>query len=150
MLVAYQYAEGKVLIYEDRGWSPYHPYGVDSGNAFYGTEGWMLFSRRGFFQVFKGEKEEPGESMGKSGRVGQPAPVHMSNCLECVRSRQQTHADAEVAHLTCALVHLGEIGYRVGRVLNFDPQKEVILNDSEANAMLNKEYRAPWGMPDIS
>lgn len=150
MLVAYQYAEGKVLIYEDRGWSPYHPHGVDSGNAFYGTEGWMLFSRRGFFQVFLGEKEVAGPSMGKTGRVGQPAPSHMQNFLECVRSRQQTHADAEVAHLTCGLVHLGEIGFRLGRVLNFDPHQEKILNDPEADAMLNKEYREPWGMPDIS
>jgi hypothetical protein len=36
-------------------------------------------------------------------------------------------------------VHLGEIGYRVGRVLNFDPAKEQILNDPEANALLPKQ-----------
>jgi len=150
MMVAYHYAEGKVLLYEDRGWSPYHLYGVDSGNAFYGTEGWMLFSRRGFFQVFLGEKEEAGPSMGKSGRVGQPAPDHLGNFLDCVRTRQQTHADAQTAHLTCALVHLGEIGYRLGRVLNFDPVEERILNDPEADAMLSKPYRSPWEMPKLT
>lgn len=150
MMVAYQYAEGKVLIYEDRGWSPYHPYGVDSGNAFYGTEGWMLFSRRGFFQVYLGEKEEPGPSLGKRGRVGQPAPDHLDNFLNGVRTRQATRADAEVAHLSCALVHLGEIGYRLGRVLNFDPVQEKILNDPQADAFLGKEYRASWEPPALS
>jgi predicted dehydrogenase len=150
MMVAYHYAEGKVLLYVDRGWSPYHLYGVDSGNAFYGTEGWMLFSRRGFFEVFLGEKEEKGPSMGKSGRVGTPAPVHIANFLECVRSRQQTHADAETAHLSCALVHLGEIGYRVGRVLEFDPVQERILHDPEADAMLSKPYRSPWELPKLT
>jgi hypothetical protein len=44
-------------------------------------------------------------------------------------------------------VHLGEIAYRVARVLNFDPDRETILNDAEAAAMLTKEYRAPWTLP---
>lgn len=144
MMVAYHYAEGKVLLYEDRGWSPYPMYGVDSGNAFFGTEGWMLFSRRGFFQVFLGEKEEKGPSMGQPGRVGQPAPQHMANFLDCVRSRKQPVADPETAHLSCALSHLGEISHRVGRVLNFDPAQEQVIGDVEANALLTKEYRSPW------
>jgi predicted dehydrogenase len=144
MMVAYQYEEGKVLLYEDRGWSPYHPYGFDSGNAFYGTEGWMLFTRRGHFQVFLGEKEEKGPSM----QAGGGHPEHRVNFLECVRWRKQPVANAEVAHLSCALTHLGEIGYRVGRALNFDPATEQIVNDPEANALLTKPYRAPWGVPD--
>lgn len=144
MMVAYHYEEGKVLLYEDRGWSPYHPYGFDSGNAFYGTEGWMLFTRRGYFQVFLGPKEEKGPSM----KAGAGHPEHRVNFLDCVRSRKQPAANAEVAHLSCALSHLGEIGYRVGRVLNFDPATERILNDPEANALLTKPYRAPWGVPD--
>ena len=38
MTVTYEYASGKVLIYEDRQWTPYGLHGVDSGNAFYGTK----------------------------------------------------------------------------------------------------------------
>jgi hypothetical protein len=91
-----------------------------------------------------GEKEEKGPSM----RGGNGHPQHRVNFLDCVRSRKQPAADAEVAHLSCALVHLGEIGYRVGRVLHFDPVKEQIRNDPEANALLTKTYRAPWGVPD--
>jgi hypothetical protein len=49
-----------------------------------------------------------------------------------------------VAHLSCALVHLGEIAYRTGRALRFDPKTETIFGDDEANARLTKAYRAPW------
>ena len=72
----------------------------------------------------------------------------MYNFLDCVRSREQPIANAEIAHLSCGLVHLGEIAYRVGRVLHFDPEKEQFLNDPEADKLLTKEYREPWSMPD--
>ena len=51
-----------------------------------------------------------------------------------------------MAHLSCALVHLGEIAYRTGRALRFDPRTEAILGDNDATAMLTKRYRAPWGL----
>lgn len=150
MTVTYQYASGKVLIYEDRQWTPYGLHGVDSGNAFYGTKGYMIFSRRGFFQVFLGEKEEKGPAAGKPGRVAQPVPAHMANFLDCVRSRKEPNAPAEVAHLSCGLIHLGEIAYRVGCILQFDPQTETFaeLAFREANALLTKEYRKPWAVSD--
>ena len=143
MVVTYQYESEKVLIYEDRGWTPYGLHGFDSGNAFYGTEGYMIFSRRGYFQVYLGSKEEPGP--GLRGGVGMPA--HVANFLECVRTRKQPNASAGEAHLSCALVHLGEAAHRAGRVIRFDPGSERVVDDPEADALLGKEYRAPWGFP---
>ena len=145
MMVAYQYENDKVLLYEERGWTPYGLHGFDSGNAFYGTEGYMIFSRRGYFQVYLGKKEEKGPGMANGPRGH---PEHMHNFLDCVRSREQPAANAEVAHLSCGLVHLGEIAYRVGRVLDFDPQSEVFVDDPEADKLLTKEYREPWSVPD--
>ena len=45
------------------------------------------------------------------------------------------------------MIHLGEVAYRVGRVLHFDPKTEMVRDDKEANALLTKEYRRPWEMP---
>jgi len=142
MTVSYHFEEGKVLLYEERNWTPYGQYGFDSGNAFYGTEGFMVFSRRGYLQVYLGRKEEKGPGM----QGGSGHPRHFANFLECVRSRQQPVANAEVAHRSCALVHLGEIAYRVGRVLHFDPATETVRGDAEANALLTKNYRPPFGL----
>ncbi len=138
--VSYAFEEGKVLLYEERSWTPYGQFGVDSGNMFYGTEGFMVFSRRGFFQVYLGRKEEKGPAMKGSGGH----PKHFADFLESVRTRKPTVAPAEVAHLSCALVHLGTIAYRAGRALRFDPQTETFPNDPEANRMLTKTYRPPF------
>lgn len=145
MIVAYDYSDGRVLIYEDRIWVPYGMHGFDSGNAFYGSEGYMILSRRGYFQVYLGAKEEKGPGLEKGGR-GQPNHIH--NFLDCVRTRRRPNAPPEEAHLSCALVHLGEIGYRTGRVLHFDPVKESFPGDAEATARLTKAYRDPWKLPD--
>jgi Oxidoreductase family, C-terminal alpha/beta domain len=41
-------------------------------------------------------------------------------------------------------VHLGNIAYRVGRVLKFDSKTETFPGDREASDLLSKEYRKPW------
>lgn len=148
MFCAFKYADGRVLIYEDRLFTPYGEHGVDSGNAFYGTEGYMIFSRRGYFRTYLGKKEEPGPKSGQRGRVGAPVPTHMENFLNSVRSRKPTKAHAEIAHRTCALIHLGEIAFRTKTVLDFDLKTETITNSKPANAMLKKVYREPFGLPD--
>ena len=148
MFVAFKYADRRVLLYEDRLFTPYGQHGVDSGNAFYGTEGFMIFSRRGFFRTYLGKKEEPGPRTGQSGRVGAPVPTHMENFLDCVRSRKRTKANEEIAHRTCALIHLGEIAFRTKTVLQFDPKTETIRNNETANSMLSKQYRKPYELPE--
>ena len=144
MSVAYQYDDGRVVLYEDRMFTPYGLHGYDSGNAFYGTEGYMIFSRREYFQVYLGRNEEKGPDM----KEASPRTMrHMENFLDGVRTRKETIASAREAHLTCGLVHLGEVAFRVGRVLHFDPKNERVLNDPEAQQLLSKEYRKPWGLP---
>lgn len=142
MLVTYEYANGKVLIYENRNFAPYKMHGWDNGNIFFGTDGYMIFSRRGYFQTYLGAKEELGPGM--KGNAG--IDEHIRNFLDAVRDGKGSPADAEVAHLSCALVHLGEIAYRTGRSLQFDPQQEQFVADDEATAMLSKQYRQPWNV----
>jgi len=43
---------------------------------------------------------------------------------------------------------LGEIAYRTRPVLEFDPATEQITNSDEANAVLTKPYRPPYGLPE--
>jgi hypothetical protein len=49
---------------------------------------------------------------------------------------------------SCALIHLANISYRLGRSLDFDPKSMKFVNDNEANAMLTKEYREPFVVPE--
>jgi hypothetical protein len=144
MQIAFTYEDGKVLLYEERIWTPYGEYGFDNANAFYGTEGRMIFSRRGHLQVYLGRKDEKGPGMDKVSARGEN---HMLNFLSSMHTRKPPLAPAEEGHLTCGLVHLGLLAARVERVIHFDPKKEQVLGDPEANALLTKEYRSPWGVP---
>jgi hypothetical protein len=63
---------------------------------------------------------------------------------EAVKARGQAGGHAEAAHRTAALLHLANISIRVGRKIQFDPVKEQIVGDEEANRLVNQPMRAPW------
>jgi hypothetical protein len=73
----------------------------------------------------------------------------MADFLTAVRQRTATNAPPETAHRSCALVHLAEIAFRTQGQLNFDPSQEQFMNADEANRMLSKIYRSPYGLPEI-
>jgi len=146
--VTYEYPDGRVLVYENYPFTPYGLHGFDNGNVFYGTEGYMVFSRRGAFSVFLGPKSKPGPTEGRELRGQTGYAEHMANFLTAVRERTPTRAPAEVAHRSCALVHLGEIAYRTRGRVDFNPQTEQFVDCPEADRLLDKMYRAPYTLPD--
>jgi predicted dehydrogenase len=145
MVVVYEYADGRTLIYENRNFAPYKMHGFDNGNIFYGTKGYMIFSRRGYFQTFLGPSEKPGP--GAKGSAGNQEHVH--NFIDVVLGKARPTVEPEDLHLSCALVHLGEIAYRTRAALEFDPQREEIRRLPEANQLLTKTYRDPWALEAV-
>ena len=71
---------------------------------------------------------------------------HHRNFLECVKSRQPTVTPAEIAHHSAIPGHLGLISMVTGRIIKWDAQKEVILDDAAASQMLARPYRSPWSL----
>jgi len=149
MNVTFEYPDGRLLIYENYPFTAYGLHGFDNGNVFYGTEGYMVFSRRGAFSVFLGPKGKPGPTEGKELRGQTGYPEHMANFLDAVRRRSSTNASPEIAHRSCALVHLGEIAFLTRGRLEFDAEAEQFIDCDEANQLLTKEYRAPYGLPTV-
>ena len=78
--------------------------------------------------------------------------AHHQNFLDCVRGKSKAlNAGVMAGHRSAALVHLANIGARVGRVVRFDPQKEAIIGDDEAAAMVARRYReGHWATPKMS
>ncbi len=145
--VTYEYPDGRLLIYENYPFTAYGLHGFDNGNVFYGTEGYMIFSRRGAFSVFLGPKNEKGPTEGSEIRGERGYAEHMAEFLNAVRSRTPTKANPQTAHRSCALVHLGEIAYQTRGRLDFDPKTEQFIDCDEANELLGKVYRKPYGLP---
>ena len=50
----------------------------------------------------------------------------------------------EVAHHSAIPGHLGLIAMLTGRKIKWNPKKEVIIGDEEANRLVNQPMRAPW------
>ena len=69
---------------------------------------------------------------------------HAGNFLDCVRSRRTPISDLESAHRVATACHLANLSLRLGRKLRWDATLETILGDSEAAALLERPYRAPW------
>jgi predicted dehydrogenase len=69
---------------------------------------------------------------------------HGGNFLECVRTRQRTISDIEVAHRANSVLLLGGIAGRLNRTLKWDPEKETFPEDAEANRLLSMAAREPW------
>ena len=83
----------------------------------------------------------------KEGGGGPNLGGHHLNFLACIREGKKPHADIEIGHLSSSLCHLGNIAIRTGDMLHFDPEKEQMLNDAKANALVRREYREHWGTP---
>ena len=69
---------------------------------------------------------------------------HQGNFLECIRTRSKTVCDEEIGCRSITVCHLGNIAYRLGRPLKWDPGKERFVNDDQANRMLKQPMRSPW------
>ena len=112
------------------------------GNLFYGSKGYMAKHLK-VWRTFMGEKREPGPS-------GEGLGSHYAAFIRAIRDHDQkaTNANIEEGFYSCALVHLANISYRLGRSLDFDPVTMTFPHDKEATAMLTREYRAPYVVPE--
>ena len=73
-----------------------------------------------------------------------PDPEPLVTFAEAVRTRRRPGGHAEAAHRAATILHLANIAIRVGRRIRFDPVREQIVGDEEANQLVMPPLRAPW------
>lgn len=73
------------------------------------------------------------------------SPEQHLNWLQCIQSRKETIAPAEVAHRSCSACLVSHIAMKLQRKLRWDPAKEQFIDDAEANSMLSRPQRKPYG-----
>jgi len=136
-------AEKKMIQFEVRHWCTNLEDGAGVGNIFYGDKGYMVIKGYETYETYLGRDRTPGQK-GKAGGD------HYKNFIDAVRAHDKTmlHGPVETAHLSSGLAHLGNISYRLGRQLTFNPKAEKFVSDPEADKMLTRNYRAPYVVPD--
>ncbi len=128
------YADGVKMIYTDNKQNK-------QGVVFQGTEGWV-YVKRGHIDA------EPKSLL--DSQIG-PDEIHLMKSsghqrqfLDCIKSREQTVSNIDVAVRSDTISHLTDICTRLGRKIRWDPDKEEIIDDAEASRMLTRAMRAPW------
>jgi predicted dehydrogenase len=115
------------------------------GVSWSGTEGTIFLNSDGYEIV--SEKREANLEPKKVKPTGSPHPQHVRNFLDCVKSRQKPVLDVEIGHHVSSVAHLGNIAYRTGHKITWDPLKERVTNHADADRLVGVKYRQPWKLP---
>ena len=152
----FEYADGKVLVFDTRGLFTNGDDGIRIGNLFYGTKGWMHLDG-GTWKTYMGRKNEPGPSSDTAGEFADPMNLagaggggHYGNFIAALRANDAKYLTCDIyeGHMSTALPHLANISYRVKSDLRFDGKTERFVDNKEANRLLTRDYREPYIVPE--
>ena len=125
-------------------------YNREHGVAFIGNLGTVVVDRDGWEllpEIDNGQfllHAQPPHRM-----YGNDLDRHTRNFIECVRSRQQPNAPAEVGRNVALHAHLGNIAYRSGHKLVWNEATQTVEGDAKANNMVKAHYNGPWKLPTV-
>jgi myo-inositol 2-dehydrogenase / D-chiro-inositol 1-dehydrogenase len=144
-----KYANGVTMIIDNN---------FTNGVKFEGSDGWIFVSRGGA----KATASDPASAFGKALDASKPeilntplddkclrlhkSDEHHLDWLTAIQTRKPAVTTAEEAHRSTSACILGWIAMKLGRKLKWDPKKEVFVGDDQANAMLSRAERAPYGV----
>ena len=116
------------------------------GAVFYGERGRLVEHRGRFNTIPIALSQEP---LPADAVPMYESNHHVQNWLDCIRSREKPAADVEIGHRACTVCQLGAIARQLGRKLTWDPEKEVVPGDDEANSHLERPQRKPYQLPEV-
>lgn len=149
-LVKHEYENG-ITVYTSGGYT--------NGIKYIGDEGWIFVSR-GDYQASASdpvEKEKSAKALNASdpkilSSVIGANEIHLEkiedqhgNWLDCIKTRKAPISTIEKGHKACAICLISDIAMQFDRKLDWNPETETFVNDDEANAMLHREQRKPYG-----
>jgi predicted dehydrogenase len=112
------------------------------GCKWIGEDGWVWVTR-GKFEAstmdWLREKTDRGPTKAYVSRS------HHGNFIDSVKSREPCICPAETGHRSATPGHIGYVSQKLGRALKWDPAKEEIVGDAEADKLLKTlDYRGEW------
>ena len=137
--------------------------GYPNGIRYEGTEGWIFVSRGNYVA----SSSDPVTAAKSSKALDASDPkiltsviganeIHLyksdeqhGNWLDCIQSRKEPISPVEIGHRTCSVCLVSHIAMKLPRKLNWDPKVERFVKDDEANAMLSRSQRKPYGTTNV-
>ena len=133
--------------------------GYPNGVRYEGTEGWIFVTRGNYRAtdsdpIPQGQASKPLEAsdpkiltsvIGQNEKHLYVSESQIGNWLDCIKSRKEPISPVEIGHRACTVCLVTHIAMKLGRKLNWDPDTEKFVNDNEANSMLSRPQRTPYG-----
>ncbi|MDP4611216.1 MAG: Gfo/Idh/MocA family oxidoreductase [Opitutales bacterium] len=134
----YEYADG-IRVVRD------HPDRKGYMIRFFGTEGEVCVSRNG--EIESTPAELVGRPLSPSDTQLYRSTYHQANWIEGIKTRKPTICPAHVGHRTATICQLAGISERLARPLQWDPEAEQIIGDTEAAGWQDRARRAGYELP---
>ncbi|HPT30699.1 MAG TPA: Gfo/Idh/MocA family oxidoreductase [Prolixibacteraceae bacterium] len=143
----------------ENGITMYTSGGFPNGIRYEGTEGWIFVSR-GDYVASASDPTAPG-ARAKALDASDPKiltseigsnEIHLyqidnqhGNWLDCIKTRKEPISPVEIGHRACTVCLISHIAMKIPGKLEWDPKAEKFKNNKEANAMLSRPQRKPYG-----
>lgn len=130
-----------------------------NGIRFEGSDGWIFVSRGdvGVTSSDPGMENKQNKAFQASdpkilSSIIGPNEIHLydspeqhGNWLDCIQNKKKTISPAEVAHRSCSACLVAHAAMKTKGKLFWDPKKEMFINNVEANKLLSRPQRYPYG-----
>jgi predicted dehydrogenase len=124
-------------------------YGRDHGVAYIGENGTLVVDRKGWEIIPETKNGIPlMEAIPMQKGEGRGLDLHVRNFLDCMKTKEKPNAPLETGAHIARVAHLGNMAFRTGRKLFWDPSAHEVLNDKEAARLSLPTYREPWKLPE--
>lgn len=75
-----------------------------------------------------------------------PSPGHQQQWIDACKTGQPTDSNFDYAGALTEANHLGNVAYRLGRTIEWNPEKLQAVNCPEADRLIRKTYRKGWSL----
>jgi predicted dehydrogenase len=79
----------------------------------------------------------------------QNIPELWNDFIQAIEKGTKPAADIVNSHYATNMSLLGMMSYKLGRSVQWDGEKQTVINDPEAEKLMSRAYRAPWEYPEI-
>ena len=125
--------------------------GEEVGCYFYGTKGTCHVAWKSGFTFYPTNKNEP--VVHQDNVLHQPDDQNIkelwADFLDAIANKRRPVSDIEEIHRSTNVALLGMLSYKLGRSIEWDGSKEIILGDDAANKLLRRDYRGSWQYPTV-
>lgn len=122
------------------------------GCYFFGTQGTFHMGWRDGWTFYPDDPKKP--VVHQDSQLQEPDGHNLqllwADFLQAIESGTRPVADIEIGHQATTLSLLGMLSLKLGRSVQWDGDRQRIIDDDEANGLLVRKYRAPWTYPAFS